>query len=214
MNLPFTREQFFAVFRDYNEAVWPLQLPIVVLAFAALVLAVVGGRSAARAACAILAALWAWAGVVYHLGFFLTVNPAAALFGAMFLCAAALFAWEGVVHARLQFDAAVDWRTVAAFVLAGYALVVYPLLGPMLGRDMAEAASFGLPCPVTIFTLGMLGLARRPFPRSVFVVPVLWALIGVQAAWLFGAYEDLGLAVAALAALWFALPARWEGTAA
>ena len=117
-------------------------------------------------------------------------------------------------HARLQFDAAGDWRTFAAFVLAGYALVVYPLLAPMLGRDMAEGASFGLPCPVTIFTLGMLGLARRPFPRSVFVVPVLWALIGVQAAWLFGAYEDLGLAVAALAALWFALPARWERTAA
>jgi hypothetical protein len=36
----------------------------------------------------------------------------------------------------------------------------------------------------------------------------LWALIGGQAAWLLGVYEDSGLLVAGIAGAWFALRAR------
>jgi hypothetical protein len=115
---------------------------------------------------------------------------------------------------RDQFFGVLRDYNAASFVLAAYALVVYPLAPAILGREVPEAASFGMPCPTVIFTNAMLGLLRRPFPRSVLVVPALWALIGVQAAWLFGVYEDLGLAVAALAAIWFTFPLRSERSAA
>lgn len=205
MNLPFDRAEFFGVLRAYNEAFWPFQVVLMLAGFAAVALAVAGGRAPGRAISAILAALWAWMGVVYHWMFFLPVNPAAGLFGALFLAGAALFAWEGVVRNRLQFDWALDLRCAAAFGLIAYALVVYPLAPLMLGRDVLELASFGLPCPTTVFTIGMLGLLGPPFPRVVFAVPVLWAVVGMQAAWLLGVYEDLGLAAAALLAAWFAL---------
>jgi hypothetical protein len=210
VSLPFDRAQFFAVLRDYNETFWPFQVLLVLAGFAAVALAAAGGRGPGRAISAILAALWAWMGVVYHGIFFLPVNPAAALFGAFFLAAAALFAWEGVVHGRLRFECAAQARCVAAFALIACALVVYPLAPLMLGRDVLELASFGLPCPTTVFTLGMLGLLKPPFSRAVFVVPVLWALVGMQAAWLLGVYEDLALAAAALAGLWFVFA---QGTA-
>lgn len=44
MRLPFTNEQFFTVFRRYNEAVWPAQWMLVGLAVLAVGLALQGSR--------------------------------------------------------------------------------------------------------------------------------------------------------------------------
>jgi hypothetical protein len=74
----------------------------------------------------------------------------------------------------------------------------------MLGREFPEMPTFGLPCPTTIFTLGMLAFLAAPFPRYVFVIPITWALIGSQAAFRLGVYEDFGLLVAGLAGVWLA----------
>ena len=38
MQLPFTTEQFYAVFRDYNTALWPAQVFLLSLAAAAIAL--------------------------------------------------------------------------------------------------------------------------------------------------------------------------------
>jgi hypothetical protein len=42
MKLPFTPEQFFEVFRQYNEAVWPTQLALNLVALIAIGLLVAG----------------------------------------------------------------------------------------------------------------------------------------------------------------------------
>jgi len=64
--------------------------------------------------------------------------------------------------------------------------------------------TFGLPCPTTIFTFGMLAFLRPPYPRYLFVLPLVWVLIASQAAFLFGMVEDLGLLPAGLVGLWLA----------
>lgn len=56
--------------------------------------------------------------------------------------------------------------------------------------------TFGLPCPTTVFTIGLLAFLKRPYPRSVFIVPILWCLVGFQAAFLLGVPQVLGLLVA------------------
>jgi hypothetical protein len=61
--------------------------------------------------------------------------------------------------------------------------------------------TFGLPCPTTIFTLGILMFAKRPFPRSVFIAPVLWCAIGSFAAIQLGVFQDYGLVIAGLIGL-------------
>jgi hypothetical protein len=90
-------------------------------------------------------------------------------------------------------------------VLILYAMVAYPIIGTLLGHGYPRSPSFGVaPCPTTIFTIGMLAFLSAPFPRYVFAIPIAWALIGSQAALQFGVYEDLGLLVAGLAAVWLA----------
>lgn len=64
-----------------------------------------------------------------------------------------------------------------------------------------EMPTFGLPCPTTIFTIGLLCFAVWPLPRSPLIVPLLWCLVGAQAAFLLGVKPDLGLIPTGLVAL-------------
>jgi hypothetical protein len=77
MQLPFTVEQFFGVFRAYNEAVWPAQLFLLGLALAALIAALVPRTWSGFIVSLILAFLWAWLAVAYHFLFFSRINPLA-----------------------------------------------------------------------------------------------------------------------------------------
>jgi hypothetical protein len=86
-----------------------------------------------------------------------------------------------------------------------YALVIYPVLGLLAGHRYPSAPTFGLPCPTTIFTFGVLLLAREKLPRFLFAIPMVWALIGFTAAFAFGVYEDYGLLIAGLALIVLAL---------
>ena len=210
MSLPFTQPQFFEVFARYNEAVMPLQIGLFLLGLTAYGALIVRRRGSDRVISAILAGLWAWMAIVYHFIFFREVNPAATLFGIVFLVGAAAFAWAGALRGRLVFDGESRARRIAGHALIAYALVVYPLLSTMLGREFPAIPTFGLPCPTTVFTLGMLAFLSAPFPRYVFAIPIVWAIIGAQAAFLLGVYEDLGLMLAGLAGVWlvFDPPAR------
>lgn len=204
MNLPFTQQQFFEVMGRYNDAITPLQIGLVLLGASAYGAMMVRRRDSDRVISLILAGLWTWAAVVYHFIFFRTINPAAALFGAAFLGAALLFLWAGVARGRLVFDGESRARRIVGHGLIAYALVGYPLLSAMLGREFPGIPTFGLPCPTAIFTLGMLAFLSAPLPRYVFVIPVAWAFVAAQAAFLLGVYEDAGLLVAGLAGLWLA----------
>jgi hypothetical protein len=210
MSLPFTQAQFLEVLGRYNEDLMPLQLALFLVGLSAFGALVVRRADSDRVISAILAGLWTWMGIVYHLTYFREVNPAATLFGAAFLAAAGIFAWTGVVRGRLVFDSGSRARRIAGHALIAYALVAYPILSAMLGRAFPEVPTFGLPCPTTIFTLGMLAFLAAPFPRYVFAIPLGWAFIGAQAAFLLGVHEDLGLLAAGLAGVWLAIdpPAR------
>lgn len=210
MSLPFTQQQFFEVFARYNEALMPLQIGLFLLGLTAYVAMIVRRRGSDRVISAILAGLWAWMAIVYHFIFFREVNPAAPVFGIVFLVGAAAFAWAGALRGRLVFDGESRARRFAGHAMVAYALVAYPLLSAILGREYPALPTFGLPCPTTIFTLGMLAFLSAPVPRYVLAVPVAWAFIGTQAAFLLGVYEDLGLLVAGLAGVWLAFdpPAR------
>jgi hypothetical protein len=198
MPLPFTADQFFEVFRRYNEAVWPAQWLFNVLAIVALTMAVMHYRRNSRGVPAILAVFWMWMGAVYHLAFFAKVNPTAYVFGALFLVQALLFAWLAW-RARLTFAPRSDAAGIAGWLLILYALILYPAVGLLLGHTYPASPTFGLPCPTTLFTLGVLLWARPPVPWGVLVIPMLWTIAGSVAALQLGVWEDLGLAVAAAA---------------
>lgn len=201
MKVPFSPEQFFEIFREYNEAVWPMQAVLVLGALTAVTAVVLNCRRSRALACAILGSFWGWAGIGYHLAFFRRINPAAFAFGLLFL-----------VQALVLFRA--GWREHAARragrgritkglggLLVFYALIVYPWLGSLSGHVYPYSPTFGLPCPTTIFTVGLLMLAGWSVPRHVLAIPLIWATIALYAAFELGVHEDFGLLPAILAGL-------------
>lgn len=197
MALPFTTEQFFGVFRAYNEAVWPAQVLLLACALAALAIVAIGHAGSGRAVSGILAALWAWLALAYHLAFFASINPLAYAFAAISAVGALVLVWQGVVRRRLHFRFSGGARVAVGVALVVFALMGYPAWSIVAGHGYPAMPTFGLPCPTTLFTIGLLAFAVPPYPRSVLVVPVLWCLVGAQAAFLLGVQQDLGLLVAA-----------------
>lgn len=188
-----------AVFAAYNDAVWPAQYLLLAAAVACVVLARAGTLRGSRAAWAILALLWVWMALAYHGAHFAAVNPAAYAFAAFFLAAAGLFARAAILGTpRFGLEA----RTAPwGLLLVAVALVGYPMASHLLGHHHPEAPTFGVPCPTTIFTLGMLLLCNSPVPRTLLAIPLLWAAVGAVAAFTFAMYEDFVLVFAGLLTL-------------
>jgi hypothetical protein len=197
MRLPFTPEQFFGVFEQYNETVWPAQVAIYIAAAIAFYLILKPGKYSNKIVSGILALFWLWMGIVYHWSFFTSINPTARLFAALFVLQGLIFIFEGIIRNNLSFSFSKDWRSAAGIVLILFGPIIYPILGYYLGHTYPSSPTFGLPCPTTIFTIGALLLANRP-PRYVAVIPLLWSVIGFSAAISLGVEEDVSLLIAGL----------------
>lgn len=147
-----------------------------------------------RACLALLSLVWFWMGTVYHLRYFATINPAAVAFGVLTVAEGGLLAWAAA-KSELRFA----WRGVSRWVgltLVAYGLAVYPVLNGALGHEFPAVPTFGLPCPTTIFTLGLLWWLRGGQVRFLVVIPLLWSAVGGSAAFALGVPQDLGLLIA------------------
>jgi hypothetical protein len=198
MQTPFTAEQFFSVFKAYNEAISPILPILFALALMIFLLAVVPGKITDQVLCSALSFLWLWMGVVYHIIFFSAVNKAAYLFGTMFIAQGILFLVYGVFRSDLAFRLRFTVYAVTGIVFILYSLIVYPIIGTVIGHRFPSSPTFGLPCPTTIFTFGILLLTVRRVPAWILVIPVIWSVIGFGAVLMFGMYEDIGLLVASV----------------
>ncbi len=141
------------------------------------------------------------------------------MFAALFVLQAVLLLYSGAIRGHEKYR---PWGGAHAWVgwtLIAYAAVLYPLIGLWSEHSLEKVPVFGItPCPVTLFTFGLLLLAR-PVAWWLLVIPFLWSLVGGSAAFLLGVPQDWVLAVSGLAALCIALkqacppsPAR-EGSA-
>jgi hypothetical protein len=102
----------------------------------------------------------------------------------------------GVMQGRVSF---VRWRgpsSLAAWVFLAYALA-YPAISALERLSVWRIPTFGVPCPTTIFTAGLLILAS---PRSwrLSIIPMIWSVIGGSAAFLLGVRADYALPIAGL----------------
>ena len=205
MRLPFTKQEFFDLFAAYNGALWPAVVALWMASVLAVVWLLSSPRPRDRWLSGLLAAHWAWSAVAYHIAFFARINPAAWLFAGMFAAQAALFFWVGVVRGQLSFTRRTTWSPIA-WTLIWYALL-YPAINAMQHGSVVRIPTFGLPCPTTIFTGGLLLLAA-PRLRILAIVPVIWSAIGGSAALLLGVSADYVLPVTGIALTVFELQKR------
>lgn len=201
---PFSAAEFFAVFQRYNETVWPAQPALVAFG---LLTALAAYRANTRRswpwaqlAIGMVAALWLWTGIAYHKAFFAMLTPAGEIFASIFIAEAGLLlisVWQN----GSSFERASRASIVTGTLLIGYALLLYPAIGTLLGHHYPAMPTFGTPCPTTIFTFGIFCLLPASIPRFAVAIPVLWMLIASSAAVSFGVYQDFGLVVAVVAAI-------------
>jgi hypothetical protein len=181
--LPFTSEQFLAVFVNYNSAIWPIQIAAYLLGGIAVALLFLKPPEGDRIISGILAVMWLWTGLGYHGLWFSAINQAAYLFGALFILQGCYLLYAGAYRGQIRFGRRSDLATWVGAAFMSYAAIVYPLIGMATGHHFPEIPMFGVtPCPVTIFTFGLLLLTVRPVPRWILVVPFVCSLIGGSAA--------------------------------
>ena len=196
--IPFTVDQVLSVFERYNVALWPAQLFLYAFGVLAICLAIQRKVDFSRGISLVLSMFWIWMGLLYHFWFFSTINRAALMFSAFFVLQGLLFFIAGVYKNNLTFQFRPDLFGVTGGIFLLYALVIYPALSYRLGHRYPAAPTFGLPCPTTIFTLGMLLWTNRRVPLYMLPIPFAWSLLGISAAMTLGMTEDYGLLVAGL----------------
>jgi hypothetical protein len=197
MKLPFSREDFLQVFRDYNTGIYPMQFVFYLLAFIAIFFAIKKTQFSDTIIVMILSFFWLWMGIVYQIVYFSAINPMANLFGAAFILQSLLFLWKGIYQAKLEFAIQKNSYGITGGILIIFSLLIYPLIGYLAGREYPASPTFGLPCPTTIFSFGMLLLLKSKCPVIVLIIPFCWSIIGFSAAFFLDIKEDTSLIISA-----------------
>jgi hypothetical protein len=79
-------------------------------------------------------------------------------------------------------------------VLVVYAMVIYPIVGFLTGFSYPRYPVFGIaPCPVTIFTLGLLQWLDKKTPTLVAIIPLIHAVLGIVPILVYSIWADVGL---------------------
>lgn len=199
--LPFTRQQFFDVFSAYNSATWPVAIVVYPLGMLALFVVWRRTGSAGRVVGIVLAVMWGWVGVIYQGVYFRPINPVASAFAGAFVLQAALFALHAATGRGLEFGPRSQLRAVVGASMIVYAVAIYPLIGLAVGERYPAIPLFGVaPCPLLIFTFGLIVWASC-VRWWLWVVPLLWSLIGGSAAIVLSVPQDWALPVTGILAL-------------
>jgi hypothetical protein len=198
MKFPFSTDQFLDVFKEYNEAVWPVQVIFYLIGFFTLFQLIRHHTVSNRIISLFLAFFWIWMGIVYHLIHFSNINPAAYIFGPAFIIECLLIFYFLFVKKKMQYSFRKNLQGVAGIVFILFSIIIYPVIGYMLGHIYPYSPTFGLPCPTTIFTLGVLCLSEKRIPWIVIIIPLIWSVIGFTASFSFGIKEDISLLIAGI----------------
>jgi ammonia channel protein AmtB len=200
MKIPFSIDEFLTVFENYNRSLWPVQLVLHGLAFIVIGLVIMNRARSNRMVYLILAFLWVWMGLVYHIFYFSAINKAAYLFGVVFIIQGFIFLYFGAIKQKMELKAGIKLFQSIGIVFIAYSLILYPLLGYSLGHVYPRSPTFGVPCPTTIFTFGLLLFSVNRIPWFVIIIPFLWSVIGFFAAISLSIREDFGLVIAGVIA--------------
>jgi hypothetical protein len=214
--LLFSARTYYRLFELYNRAIWPAQILALLLGLVILWQVHRPGGWQGSVITVILAAGWLWTAWAYLVEHYDTINWAARYFAIGFVMEALLLIWTGTVRNRLLFQPYRDWTGRTGVALFVFALMVQPLIGPLVGRDWKQAEIFGVaPDPTVLATLGILLTVDKWPPWGLMIIPLIWCALSGATLWTMGSPDAWVMPVAALGALGLAvsrvLSARGQG---
>lgn len=197
MNITFTLEQMLNTFAKYNNAIFPIQIFVYVLGVVALIFVINQKEYSNRIIFGILSFLWLWTGIVFFMQYFGPIYKPAYGFGGLFII-------QGIIYlvsyfkSQVSFNYNKDVFSLVGIIFIVYAMVGYPLFGYFINHTYPQMPPFGLtPCPLVVFTFGLLLLTNTKVPKSLFVIPFLWSVSGFIPVSI-GIWEDIGLIIAGI----------------
>jgi len=182
--LLFSARTYQRLIESYNAEVWPLQM-VALLAGVSLLLWLGRAHSAARdrGVFVLLALAWGWVAWGFLHQRFAAINWSADHAATLFALQGAALLWVAAARRGRVRRRQLSPTDPIAITLIVLGVIVYPFIGPMLGRPWSQAEVFGvMPDPTVITTLGFLLLAEPP-RRALLVVPVLWCLFSGAMLW-------------------------------
>jgi len=207
-------ELFWTGVGRYNEAMWPVQAMLVVLA--AILTYRVFARPGPRTDVwmkAFLSFAFLWNAVVFFLVY--VRNPISTLTGVpLFLVVAAFFAID--IWAKKTAFGVPDVRWKRALTIAWLVLVAsYPVIGwAFLGHTYPRILLPMMPCPLTVFAIALVAAAAPRADKKVFVALLPWALMALPKCFgVLDCYEDCILFASGVYGL-AVLIASWRAQAA
>jgi len=200
MKIPFTTEQFFNIFENYNLTIFPFQILILIIGFAGLFFLHSRKSYKNKVIGSYLGLLWIWIGVVYHIFFFTKINEAAYILGGVFILQGILILLNTFTNDKLTFNFESKAKDYFGYFFILFGLIIYPIIGYYVEGTISRTITLGLPCPSTIFTLGFFMLTNDKSPKYLLIIPTLWAVVGMSAAIQFGVYQDFMLIFTAIIA--------------
>lgn len=195
-------EDFFNTLQVYNETFLPITVLTYILGVTTIYLVLKKNGHSDRIVSSILSFLWFWSAVVFFIIFYgptsveflgVTMPGVWYLGGVLFLFQGGLFLVLGVFKSSLSFGFSGDKYSVIGASMIVYAILVYPVVGFLTGFNYPRYPVFGAPCPVVIFTLGMLLWSDMKTPAFVGIIPFIWAIMGVMPVIALDVFADVGL---------------------
>lgn len=173
-----TTEAFWRQIEAYNEATWPVQVVMVIVA-ATLTYFVFAKSSASinNLLKGFLSFAFAWNGIVFFVIF--AKSPMSTFFSApLFVIVAILFTVD-LFAKKTQFGLPkAKWSKYLTIFWVLLALL-YPLIGWALGHAYPQTCTPVMPCPITVFALALLAAAIPKVDKKVYILALPWALMAL-----------------------------------
>ena len=140
--LLFSPQTYYRLFELYNRSIWPAHIPGFALGFTILWL-LKADVARGRWISLILAACWLWTAWGFHWRWYQSINWSSVYFAIGFGLEALLILWAGLIRGRLGVASSRPIFRWSGIILFLFALVIQPLIRPMLGREWVAVEQIG-----------------------------------------------------------------------
>ncbi len=185
--LLFSPRTYWRLFQLANEALWPLQIPVLLIGAAILAMLFRPRAWADRVIPAVLAAAWLSVSVGFPWMRYAAINWAAIYFVPVFVGRGLLVLWLGTVRGRLAFAAERGVAGVIGIALYVYALALHPLIALVAGRPLQAAEVVGIAPDPTAMSPIACAPSRRD--SAAHILPIIWCLASALTLRTMGASE-------------------------
>lgn len=181
---PYSRQIYFDMFGLYNQKVWPIHIPAMLMTLWLLYICFRPEKHSASVVFMILSVAWLWNGWVFHIQYYSDINWAGEIFGYLFVAQGIVLLAVGSLAKMPIWKLSQSWEVKAGRILLILVVLLSPIVGLLEGRTLAQLGWFAItPTPTFLGTLAFLLFVKGRVRYGLAAIPLLWGFISAGFAW-------------------------------